>query len=277
MSASKDTAKQAVYVVNAFTSSRFGGNPAAVMIMDQWLPDTVLLAIAEQHNLSETAFLVPISDDRFGLRWFTPAAEVELCGHATLASAYVLRQCLGYMGNEVFFETRFSGVLGARFLSSGIQLDFPAIPVLPHQPEAELVSALGCDVVAAAIPRDHPWKALYEVESEQVLLAMKPDFQGIADAVEHAVIVTARGEQHDFVSRFFAPRFRINEDPVTGSAHCVLSTYWADKLGTTQFLAAQRSARGGELQCELAGDRVNLVGNCVLYSQGEIMVDLASP
>lgn len=265
------------YVVNAFTGDTFGGNPAAVVPLQAWLPDRTLQAIAEQHNLSETAFFVPLEANRFELRWFTPGAEVELCGHATLASAFILKNCLGYPGSEVAFTTRFSGTLNATFCEDGIELDFPALRTDEHTPEEQLVAALGCEVVAAAMPSDHPWKALYEVQDEATLRAIRPDFSAIGAAVEHAVIVTARGQHCDFVSRVFAPNLRINEDPVTGAAHCVLTPYWASKLGKDTFQAAQLSLRGGQLQCSLVGDRVRIRGACVLFSRGQLIADLGEP
>lgn len=262
-----------LYFINAFTTQPFGGNPAAVMPLAAWLPDATLQALAEQHNLSETAFLVPAGAGAYELRWFTPAAEVALCGHATLAAAHVLRNFMAYRGHSVTFHTRFSGALLARYLSDDrIELDFPALPTRPHEPEPALLSVLGVDVVAAAIPIAHPWKALYEVASEAVLRAMAPDFAAIGRAVEHAVIVTARGNQVDFVSRFFAPNLRVNEDPVTGSAHCVLTPYWAGRLGRNALRAAQLSARGGELACVLDGDRVRLTGQCVSYATATLQI-----
>lgn len=263
-----------LYIVNAFTQTTFGGNPAAVMPLDDWLADATLLALAAQHNLSETAFIVPSAAGAFELRWFTPGAEVQLCGHATLASAHVLKAHLGFEGDEVVFATRFSGELRARYLDDGIELDFPSLYPESHDPEPALVAALGVPVVAAAIPAVHPWKALYEVESEAALRGIVPDFPAIAAAVDHAVIVTAQGEQHDFVSRFFAPNLRVNEDPVTGSAHCVLTPYWANKLGSTELRAAQLSERGGELHCALAGGRVRLTGKCLTYSTGDVLASL---
>ena len=260
-----------LYIVNAFTKTTFGGNPAAVMPLENWLPDKTLLAIAAQHNLSETAFFVPAGAGHYELRWFTPGAEVQLCGHATLASAHVLRAHLEFQGEEVTFSTRFSGELCARYIGDGIELDFPSLQPQPHIPEPALLAALKTPVIAAAIPEIHPWKALYEVENEAALRAIVPDFPAIAAAVDHAVIVTARGEHHDFVSRFFAPNLRVNEDPVTGSAHCVLTPYWADKLGCDTLSAAQVSERGGELQCVLAGDRVKLSGQSVTYAVADVV------
>ena len=163
----------------------------------------------------------------------------------------------------------------ARFVADGIQLDFPSLPPEDHVPEPALLTTLQVPIVAAAIPKEHPWKALYEVESESVLRGLIPDFPAIAAAVDHAVVVTARGERHDFVSRFFAPNLRVNEDPVTGSAHCLLTPYWAAKLGRERLSAAQLSERGGELTCTLTGSRVQLLGQCVTYSVGDVMPSLA--
>ena len=259
-----------LYIVNAFTRTTFGGNPAAVMPLDHWLPDETLLAIAAQHNLSETAFLVCTGSGEYELRWFTPGAEVQLCGHATLASAHVLRAHLGFQGDRVTFSTRFSGELRAQYVDDAVELDFPSLTPQPHDVEPALASALQVPIIAAAIPKVHPWKALYEVESEAVLRSIEPDFPAIAAAVDHAVIVTARGDRHDFVSRFFAPNLRVNEDPVTGSAHCVLTPYWAEKLGSTELFAAQVSDRGGELHCALLGDRIILRGQSLTYATAAV-------
>jgi len=266
---------QSLYIVNAFTAETFGGNPAAVMPLQQWLPDATLQALAAQHNLSETAFFVRRDDGHYELRWFTPGAEVELCGHATLASAHVLRTELGETRESVTFSTRFSGELVAHYREAFIELDFPSQPPDPHFPEPALLAALEVDIVAAAIPLSSPWKALYEVADEATLRAIRPDFPAIGAAVEHAVIVTAQGQQHDFVSRFFAPNLRVNEDPVTGSAHCVLTPYWAARLNKQTLHAAQLSARGGELTCVLRGDRVGLLGQCVTYATGTVEPCLA--
>ena len=263
-----------IYVVNAFTSRIFGGNPAAVMPLEAWLSDKTLQALAAQNNLSETAFLVPVSPDIYELRWFTPGVEVELCGHATLASAHVLRQFMGVTRDRVLFRTRFNGELVAAFTERGIELDFPAFKAKAHVPERALVKALGVDVVAAVIPEVNPWKVLYEVASEQIVKTIQPDFAELGAAVDHAVIVTARGHEHDFVSRVFAPHLRVNEDPVTGSAHCVLAPYWAEKLGKTDMTAAQLSSRGGELRCSLIADRVKIFGLCQTFSVGEVIAPL---
>lgn len=265
---------QAVFVANAFTREAFGGNPAAVMVLDDWPADDRLLSIAAQHNLSETAFLVPQAEDHYELRWFTPAAEVDLCGHATLASAHILREQLGFTGDSLHFTTRKSGVLEAHFSDDGIELDFPAIATVPHVPEPALTAALGCDVIGAAIPTVNPWKALYEVADESVVRNLRPDISALARAVPHGVIVTAAGRNHDFVSRFFAPNLGVDEDPVTGSAHCVLAPYWGVRLGKTELRASQVSPRGGELLCRLDGERVRLQGQCVTYLSGQILVDL---
>ena len=264
--------KLKVVFANAFTREAFGGNPAAVMVLTSWLPDETLQALAEQHNLSETAFLVAVDEDTYELRWFTPAAEVELCGHATLASAHVLCTDFGFSGETIRFQTRFSGELRARVAGPGIELDFPAIPTVSHLPEKSLVTALGVPVIAAAIPPVRPWQAIYEVADEAILRRLQPDFAGIGAAVPHAAIVTAPGDDKDFVSRFFAPQWRVNEDPVTGSAHCLLTPYWAGKLDKQQLEAAQLSQRGGELTCRLRDDRVSLTGQCVTYARAELAV-----
>lgn len=266
---------QQVFFVNAFTHQPFGGNPAAVMLLDDWLPDATLQSLAAQHNLSETAFL-RITDQPgcYGLRWFTPVTEVPLCGHATLASAHVLGSELGVAEPELRFETRHSGVLTARYADTGTVIDLPAVALLRHRPEPGLERALGQSIVAAARPAENPWQVVYELESEQAVRSVAPNLDALATSVSHAVIVTARGEQSDFVSRFFAPALGVAEDPVTGSAHCLLTPYWADKLGKAQLSARQLSARGGELQCALMGDRVALTGACVTYARAELCVEL---
>lgn len=258
-----------LYIVNAFTESTFGGNPAAVVPLAEWLPDQTLQAIASQHNLSETAYLVRQAE-YWELRWFTPAKEVDLCGHATLASAHVLASELGAQG-DMAFETRSGRLVVSRHDDGLLEMDFPAIALTPAAAESAVAAALGCEIVESAKPVANPWQHLYRVADEATLLALEPDFSALAAAADHGVIVTAPGDHHDFVSRFFIPSLGINEDPVTGSAHCLLTPYWSMKLGKTVLSARQCSARGGELRCELVGERVRLCGRALLYARGEIL------
>ena len=255
-----------LYQVDAFTSRAFGGNPAAVCPLEEWLDDATLQGIALENNLSETAFFID-RGDHFDLRWFTPAAEVDLCGHATLATAYVLFNDLDIGGNEVHFDTR-SGRLTVRRNGDRLALDFPARPPEPW-PEA--------DAVAGALGRS-PTEVLKNVmclavfENEADVRALSPDFARIAALPCDGVIATAPGDLVDFVSRYFAPKHGIPEDPVTGSAHCVLTPYWAKRLGKARLTARQVSARGGELECEDRGDRVWIAGQAVKYLEGIIEV-----
>jgi PhzF family phenazine biosynthesis protein len=257
--------------VDAFTSRPFGGNPAAVVPLARWLPDAVMQQIANELQLSETAFFVP-DGDGFHLRWFTPAVEIDLCGHATLASAHVLFTELSPGRTNVRFASK-SGPLEVRLSDGRLTLDFPSRPPRPVDDPglaAQLTAALGR--APSALLRSRDLCAVYERPEEVRELA--PDFGRLA-AIEsgefHAVSVTAPGEgEVDFVSRFFAPREGIDEDPVTGSAHCHLIPYWAERLGKTELRARQVSRRGGELWCRLRGDRVDIAGDAVLVARGTL-------
>ena len=262
------------YIVNAFTESIFGGNPAAVMVLDQWLSDESMQALAMQHNLSETAFLVKQSDDTFALRWFTPVAEVPLCGHATLAAAHVLKSELGVTGHLLRFQTRFRGSLFANEEAHGIAVDLPALSCRRHDVEGAVEKALGAKVVSAARPVGDPWQVIYELHSETAVRELQPDIPALATAVNHCVIVTARGSETDFVSRMFAPNLGVDEDPVTGSAHCLLAPFWAQRMGGKSLSAEQCSMRGGRLSCVIEGDRVKLVGQAVTFAVGHITADV---
>ena len=262
------------YIVNAFTETTFGGNPAAVMVLDQWLPDEQMQALAMQHNLSETAFLVTQSDDTFALRWFTPVAEVPLCGHATLAAAHVLKNELGVTEHPLLFQTRFRGSLFATQEAHGIAIDLPALSCRQHDVEDGVETALGAEVVSAVRPVDDPWQVIYELQSETAVRELQPDITALANAVNHCVIVTARASETDFVSRMFAPNLGVDEDPVTGSAHCLLAPFWAHRLAAGPSLSAEQcSARGGRLRCIVEGDRVKLVGQAVTFAVGQIVAD----
>lgn len=256
------------YQVDAFTSRPFAGNPAAVCPLDAWLPDDVLLAIAAENNLSETAFLVQ-QGDRLELRWFTPAVEVDLCGHATLAAGFVVLTRLAPGRAEVTFETR-SGPLTVRREAEGLALDLPARPAAPAEVGEDLAAALGARPKAAIRARDVV--AIFERAEE--VRALRPDMSRLAALDVFAVGVTAPGGGEDadvdFVSRFFAPAKGVPEDPVTGSLHCTLVPYWAERLGKTALAARQVSRRGGELRCALAGDRVVLGGQAALVIEGTL-------
>jgi predicted PhzF superfamily epimerase YddE/YHI9 len=255
-----------IYQVDAFTSKLFAGNPAAIVPLTEWLPDTLLQSIAQENNLAETAYFVR-EGDAYRLRWFTPAVEVDLCGHATLAAAFVLRECLGYTGPRIDFDSR-SGRLTVSCEDGRYWLDFPARPPVAIELETPIRDGMGRPPLAALKARDH--LLVYETQAE--VAALSPDYARIAETDHFAVIATAPGDDCDFVSRFFAPRQGINEDPVTGSAHCTLTPYWAARLGKTKLTARQISARGGQLWCELHADRVRIGGDGVLYLRGEIEV-----
>jgi PhzF family phenazine biosynthesis protein len=257
-----------IYQIDAFASRRFTGNPAAVMPMDSFLEDSVLQAIAAENNLSETAFLVPEGGD-YRLRWFTPATEVPLCGHATLASAAVVMERLKPGRSRVIFHSA-SGPLTVKRTDAGYVMDFPARPSELASTPPGLVEALGI-VPVEVLANAFNYMAL--LESAQVLRELAPDMAALARMDRPGVIVTAREDGlYDFVSRYFAPAKGIPEDPVTGAAHCMLTPYWAKRLSKTMFRAYQASRRGGEITCRLAGDRVELEGTCVFYLEGEVEI-----
>ena len=260
-------APQRYFVVDAFTDRPFAGNPAAVVPLSNWRPDKWLQDVAMEINLSETAYFVR-AQDGFELRWFTPEIEVDLCGHATLAAAKIIAHFgLAGSASEVEFSTR-SGRLVARLQDEQITLDFPSDLETPVDPPAELIAALS--VHASYVGRGK-FDYLVEVESEAVVRAVQPDFRRLAAVSMRGVIVTARSSdpRFDFVSRFFAPAAGVDEDPVTGSAHCCLATYWHKRLGKTRLAAYQASARGGTLSVEIAGERVLLGGQAVIVASGE--------
>jgi len=252
------------FQVDAFASHPFEGNPAAVCPLDEWLPDTVLQSIAEENNLSETAFFVP-SEIGFHLRWFTPLSEVDFCGHATLATAHVLYDVLGYARKTVVFSTR-SGEMTVERDKALYVMNFPSMPPQPCSPPPALLTGIGVRPVEVLAAADY----LAVFESEAIVRALTPDFARLKELDLRGVIVTAPGEKCDFVSRFFAPGFGIDEDPVTGSAHCELTPYWSARLGKTAMQARQISRRGGNVHCELAGDRVVLKGGAVTFMEGQI-------
>ena len=248
------------FQVDAFAENAFEGNPAAVYLLDHWLPDGTLQNLGMEHNLSETVFVVPESG-HYRIRWFTPASEVDLCGHATLAAAHILFQTVEK--EDITFESR-SGLLHVRNKGGIYAMDFPRTDLERIEAPAELVSGLGfppletyaCDDLVAVL------------DSEEDVAELQPSFEAFCQLPFRGITVTAEGAQTDFVSRFFAPRHGIPEDPVTGSAHCALTPYWAGKLNKTELSARQLSARGGNLSCKLKGNRVEIGGTAVTFSHG---------
>jgi PhzF family phenazine biosynthesis protein len=256
--------KLPIYQVDAFTRNLFGGNPAAVCPLDKWLPDQVMQNIAMENNLAETAFFVPVKDS-FEIRWFTPLVEIDLCGHATLASAHVLFNHQNYRKDKIRFISK-SGELVVTQNDELLTLNFPAAKPAPITPPPGLVEALGHPPTETHKARD-----LFVVyNSEKDIKAINPNFELLRQINAHAFIVTAPGIDCDFVSRFFAPHLGINEDTVTGSAHTALIPFWAERLGKNKMYARQLSKRQGELFCEHLGDRVLISGRAVTYFKGEI-------
>jgi PhzF family phenazine biosynthesis protein len=255
-----------LYQVDAFTDTLFGGNPAAVCPLQDWPESNIMQHIAAENNLAETAFFVD-KGSHYELRWFTPEVEVDLCGHATLASGYVLFHHLNYQGNEIRFQSK-SGILKVTRKDDLITLDFPASHCIPVGNMETLADALGYHPLEVYKARDY--LALFS--NEKTILQIQPDFEKLKTLDCLGIIVTAPGNRSDFVSRFFAPAVGINEDPVTGSAHTMLIPFWAEKLKKNKLHAYQLSKRGGELFCELAGDRVLISGKAVTYLAGKISV-----
>ena len=258
-----------MYQVDAFAKKVFEGNPAAVCVLEHWPEDRLMQHIAMENNLAETAFVVP-KGDQFEIRWFTPELEVDLCGHATLASAYVLFEQEGFSGNKIDFQSPRSGPLSVERSDDGLLvLDFPADQLNQVEPYEALNRAIGVEPVES-------WKGKTDYmliySSQEEIENINPNFLMLNDVRARGVIVTAPGRDVDFVSRFFAPQSGVNEDPVTGSAHTSLTPYWSDKLGKTNLTARQISPRGGNLLCEYAGPRVKIGGSAVLYLTGEINI-----
>ncbi len=260
---------QPIVQVDAFADAPFRGNPAAVCVLQQPRPDQWMQAVAGEMNLSETAFLVP-QDDGFSLRWFTPTMEVDLCGHATLASAHVLWET-GHLApdQQARFHT-LSGLLTAERDNDWITLDFPVKPAKPVDPPSGLIEALGAQ---AHYVGKNDWDYLIEVADERTVRALQPNYDLFKGLGVRGIMVTSRadGDEYDFVSRFFAPGSGIDEDPVTGSAHCCLAPFWQERLGKSEFMAYQASARGGVLRVRLRGERVLLSGQAVTVLRGELV------
>ena len=262
-----------LYHVDAFSSEVFGGNPAAVVPLESWPDDALLQKIAAENNLSETAFLVG-QGERYRIRWFTPVREVELCGHATLASAFVITRFLARDVRTLKFDS-LSGELAVRRDGDRLELDFPARPAatIDDRLAVDMGRALGVSTRwcgSTRNPDPDSDKLIAWLEDAEAVKTLKPDFAALRELPGQGVIVTAAGTDCDFVSRYFVPKLGIPEDPVTGSAHCTLVPFWAEKLGRMELEARQVSARGGALKCRLAGDRVRIAGYCALYLEGRL-------
>jgi len=260
--------KLPIYQVDAFTDKLFGGNPAAVIPLKEWLPGPEMQKIAAENNLSETAFFIPQGENH-ELRWFTPTFEIDLCGHATLATAHILFTELDVEQDQLHFHTLKAGTLTVSRKDGLYILDFPSRSPIPCEiPDGLLAAIGGTQPIEVLSSRDHI--LVYETEAE--VLALSPNFAALEKVIKMGLIVTAKGNHSDFVSRFFIPGAGINEDPVTGSAHCNLIPYWAEKLKKNELHAYQVSERRGELWCTLTGDRVLMAGKAVTYLRGEIFI-----
>lgn len=265
-----------IYQVDAFSDRVFAGNPAAVCPLEAWLPDNRLQAIAAENNLSETAFFIPIQAGGYELRWFTPTVEVDLCGHATLASGFVIATLLRPGSDRIEFATRKAGPLAVARDGDRFTLDFPVWPAAPVTPHPQLVPALGGPEpmeiqLTPGNGRESNYLVVYESEAQ--IRALRPQFADLPGPNGCGVIVTAPGSgEVDFVSRYFAPAAGIDEDPVTGSTHCTLTPYWGARLGKETLEARQVSARGGALTCRLNGNRVLITGHATLYLEGSIHI-----
>jgi PhzF family phenazine biosynthesis protein len=257
-----------LYQVDAFTDRVFGGNPAAVCILEEWPEDSLMQAIAAENNLSETAFAVA-SDAGYQIRWFTPESEVDLCGHATLAAAHVLFQQASFPGDRIAFQSMASGELAVLQEGEWLTLDFPADTPEPADAPQALVSALGKEPAETYRGRSD-FLLIYPAQRD--IEAITPDFVQLARMDIRGVIISAPGDEEDFVSRFFAPGVGINEDPVTGSAHTTLTPYWSERLGKESLTARQLSKRKGDLRCRLLGNRVHITGKAVTYLEGEVKI-----
>jgi PhzF family phenazine biosynthesis protein len=263
------------HIIDVFTDALFGGNPAGVCLLDEWLPDDILQSVASENNLSETAFLVK-RDGYYDLRWFTPELEVDLCGHATAASAFVLFEDAEKAAGEIKFKTM-SGMLAVTREDDRLCLDFPSRPVSPCPMYPAFENAFGVKPAGAYQAADF----LVLLDSQEALLSVRPDFSQLKAVKQEAgleddgfgIIITARGSDCDFVSRFFAPNAGIPEDPVTGRAHCSLIPFWKERLGKDKMVARQLSKRGGLLFCEDHGKRVKIGGRAVRYLRGEITIN----
>lgn len=256
-----------LYQLDAFASQLFEGNPAAVCPLESWLDDAVMQKLAAENNLSETAFFVK-QGDAYDIRWFTPSSEVNLCGHATLASAYVVFNELGFPGDTIHFNSK-SGELRVTRNGTLLSLDFPSQPPHECKPPEALLRAINFTPVECLMHDDY----ILVLESEDQVRNISPDFRLLSTLDLRGVCITAPGDKHDFVSRFFAPKHGIDEDPVTGSSFTQLAPYWSKRLNKTCLSARQISARGGEVECELVGDRVRISGKVTRYMNATIYLD----
>jgi predicted PhzF superfamily epimerase YddE/YHI9 len=266
------------FQIDSFTTEVFSGNPAGVVMLDQWLSDAVLQDLAAEHNLAATAFLKPeTAPNRFGLRWFTPTAELPLCAHGTIAAAWVLAEAMEHHSDQFIFATLAGDLPIERVAAGRFRMNFPVDPYVETRPDPTISSALGRK--PKTLLRARYSVAVFENEAD--IHAITPDI-GLIKLCHHAkrpgaVVITApaeAGKDYDFVSRFFAPGVGVDEDPVTGSAHCILAQYWADRLGCPTTRGYQASTRGGFIDCEIAGNRVFFTGDARLYSRGEILAQL---
>ena len=256
-----------IFQVDAFAKNVFEGNPAAVCPLDEWLPDVLMQSIAEENNLSETAFFVP-KGEGFHIRWFTPKSEVDLCGHATLAAAYVLFNILGYKRDKIEFDSK-SGILAVTKNNEWIVMDFPAQPPVSCDIPKEIVEAF--DIAPIECLKSEDYVVVFEREID--IESANPDFGQLIKLDLCGVIITAKSTRYDFIARFFAPKYGIPEDPVTGSAYTQLAPYWASKIGSKRFSVKQVSSRGGELTCEIVEDRVLISGKAITYLEGKIDIE----
>ena len=259
--------KLKIYIANAFSDKKFGGNPAAIVPLNEWLSDRLMQQIAEQNNLAETAYIIPQGDD-YAIRWFTPVVEVNLCGHATLASAHIMFEHLGYTRDQIIFHSK-SGLLKARRNQGKITLDFPV-------DEPKKIRDLELIDKALGIKSSKVFKSRFDymvvLECQSYIETLKPDLTLLNKLPGRGLIVTAKGDNVDFVSRCFFPQSGIDEDPVTGSAHVVMVPYWAKQIGKNKLSAIQLSSRRGYLDCELAGDRVLISGHAHTYLEGDFYI-----
>lgn len=255
------------YIVDAFADHVFQGNPAAICVLDRWPKEDLMMSITRENNLSETAFAVP-EGEAYRLRWFAPGGEIDLCGHATLAAAYVIMRFIQPELTGVRFQT-LSGLLTVKKRDGLLEMDFPAYHLKPLEVTDEIADALGVRPAEVWRARD----LLCVMEREEDVLNLSPDMEKLKKLKGALMQVTARGSQYDCVSRSFAPKMGVPEDPVCGSGHCHIIPYWAAKLGKTEFVARQASPRGGTLYCRLEGERVILAGRAVLYAQSELMLE----
>jgi PhzF family phenazine biosynthesis protein len=262
--------KISMFQVDAFTDKLFAGSPAAVCTLDYWLPEEQMQQIAAENNIAETAFIVA-EDPGFSIRWFTPALETDICGHATLAAAHVIFTHMGYAGNEIIFSSLRSGSLTVKRTNDILTLDFPADSYVRVPTPQLLIRSLGIEPMETFKGKTH-YMAVLPCEND--VIALRPDFRMLNTLETSGVIVTAAGDDgtNDFVSRFFAPRSGINEDHANGGTHTTLTPYWAKELGKNSLIAMQLSGRSGHLQCEYKGDRVLISGSAVTYMEGALML-----